>query len=107
MPDPETHPSGANYLDETAQIVYVVIKGSSVVTVNFKPVVKMAFSIPAMTLENFNETVVIASMSTFLKVGDGKSLSSTLVTWQMVFDLYNNSTLICSETDCCFTRLSN
>ncbi|VDP73397.1 unnamed protein product [Echinostoma caproni] len=68
LPDPAANLSGTNYFDETTQLFYVVIKGSSVVELRLQPVIKVSFGLPAMTEAEFFGSNVLDNLASFLGI---------------------------------------
>ncbi|KAK4475484.1 hypothetical protein MN116_000801, partial [Schistosoma mekongi] len=68
MPDVMTDPVGTNYFNESLQMLYLIIKGDAIITVKLSQLVKVAFGLPAMSIEQFYGSDVVSNLANFLGI---------------------------------------
>ncbi|CAL8088348.1 unnamed protein product [Calicophoron daubneyi] len=68
MPDPLSNASGTNYYDETKEMLYVILKGSSVIEIRQVQVVKVSFQLPSMSVDQFFSSNVVQNLAQYLGV---------------------------------------
>ncbi|KAH8862937.1 Fibrocystin-L [Schistosoma japonicum] len=68
MPDVMTDPVGTNYFNESLQMLYVIMKGENIITVKLSQLVKVAFGLPAMSIEQFYGSDVVSNLANFLGI---------------------------------------
>ncbi|CAH8292793.1 unnamed protein product, partial [Schistosoma intercalatum] len=66
MPNVITDPAGTNYFDDSAQMLYVIIKGEDINTIELSQLIKVAFSLPAMTIDQFYGSEVVNNLAYYL-----------------------------------------
>lgn len=68
MPNVITDPAGTNYFDDSAQMLYVIIKGEDIITIKLSQLIKVAFGLPAMTIDQFYGSEVVNNLANYLGV---------------------------------------
>ncbi|CAH8613574.1 unnamed protein product [Schistosoma intercalatum] len=68
MPNVITDPAGTNYFDDSAQMLYVIIKGEDIITIKLSQLIKVAFGLPAMTIDQFYGSEVVNNLANYLGI---------------------------------------
>ncbi|CAH8626270.1 unnamed protein product [Schistosoma guineensis] len=68
MPNVITDPAGSNYFDDSAQMLYVIIKGEDIITIKLSQLIKVAFGLPAMTIDQFYGSEVVNNLANYLGI---------------------------------------
>ena len=68
----EASPAGVNFFDIDTKTLYVQVKGPGLIDIKMRPVVILAFGIPAISEDDFFEKNLLQNLIIFLKVDPAK-----------------------------------
>ncbi|VDQ17138.1 unnamed protein product [Trichobilharzia regenti] len=75
MPNVTTDSAGTNYYDDSSQMLYVILKGESIITIKLSQLVKVSFGLPAMTIDQFFGSEVVSNLAKYLGVSISFSIT--------------------------------
>ena len=72
MPDVTLSHNGANYFDQTEQILYVLVRGGDPVDIRQASMIVVTFKLPAMTVDEFFGEKIVENLALFLGIPSSK-----------------------------------
>lgn len=83
-------PAGSNALDVKNRLLYVIIRGDTVIDIRLQSVVVINFEIPAMTIDDFfRSDVIVQNLALFLGIPKSKVSSQIISTLIKVLLFYS------------------